>query len=124
MWLNSAVTLPPNSQPAPRIDGTEEVLVRRIENSEVRARQIAGLKKVRTDRDQSRVTAALDALSEAASGSANLMPAAIEAARAPRRFPPRPPAQAYAGGSRQAPLGGACAWQSRVIVASTNCGAE
>ena len=69
-------------QPAPRIDGTEEVLVRRIENSEVRARQIAGLKKVRTDRDQSRVTAALDALSEAASGSANLMPAAIEAARA------------------------------------------
>ena len=69
-------------QPAPRTDGTEEVLVRRIDNSEVRARQIAGLKKVRADRDQSRVTAALDALSEAASGSANLMPAAIEAARA------------------------------------------
>ena len=69
-------------QPAPRTDGTEEVLVRRIDNSEVRARQIAGLKKVRADRDQSQVTAALDALSEAASGSANLMPAAIEAARA------------------------------------------
>ena len=69
-------------QPAPRTNGTEEVLVRRIDNSEVRARQIAGLKKVRADRDQSRVTAALDALSEAASGSANLMPAAIEAARA------------------------------------------
>ena len=69
-------------QPALRTDGTEEVLVRRIDNSEVRARQIAGLKKVRADRDQSRVTAALDALSEAASGSANLMPAAIEAARA------------------------------------------
>ena len=69
-------------QPAPRTDGTEEVLVRRIDNSEVRARQIAGLKKVRADRDQSRVTAALDALSEAASGSANLMPAAIKAARA------------------------------------------
>ena len=69
-------------QPAPRTDGTEEVLVRRIDNSEVRARQIAGLKKVRADRDQSLVTAALDALSEAASGSANLMPAAIEAARA------------------------------------------
>ena len=69
-------------QPAPRADDSEEVQVRRIDNSEVRARQIASLKTIRANRDQGRVTAALAALSEAAQGSANLMPAAIEAARA------------------------------------------
>ena len=69
-------------QPAPRADGSEEVQVRRIDNSEVRARQIASLETIRAARDQGRVTAALAALSEAAQGSANLMPAAIEAARA------------------------------------------
>jgi len=69
-------------QPAPRTDGAEEVQVRRIDNSEVRARQIASLETIRSTRDQGRVTAALTALSEAAQGSANLMPAAIEAARA------------------------------------------
>ena len=69
-------------QPPANADGSEEVQVRRIDNSEVRARQIASLESIRANRDQGRVTAALAALSEAAQGSANLMPAAIDAARA------------------------------------------
>ena len=69
-------------QPLANADGSEEVQVRRIDNSEVRARQIASLESIRANRDQGRVTAALAALSEAAQGSANLMPAAIDAARA------------------------------------------
>ena len=69
-------------QPPANADGSEEVQVRRIDNSEVRARQIASLESIRANRDQERVTAALAALSEAAQGSANLMPAAIDAARA------------------------------------------
>ncbi|MEC7237214.1 MAG: methylmalonyl-CoA mutase family protein, partial [Pseudomonadota bacterium] len=69
-------------QPPARADGSEEVQVRRIDNSEVRARQIASLESIRANRDQGRVTAALAALSEAAQGSTNLMPAAIDAARA------------------------------------------
>jgi methylmalonyl-CoA mutase len=58
------------------------VLVRRIDNSQVRAQQIASLRSIRGERDAARVAAALDALSAAAGGSANLMPIAIEAARA------------------------------------------
>ena len=69
-------------QPPANAGGSEEVQVRRIDNSEVRARQIASLGSIRANRDQGRVTAALAALSEAAQGSANLMPAAIDAARA------------------------------------------
>ena len=69
-------------QPPANADGSEELQVRRIDNSEVRARQIASLESIRANRDQGRVTAALAALSEAAQGSANLMPAAIDAARA------------------------------------------
>ena len=69
-------------QPPANAGGSEEVQVRRIDNSEVRARQIASLESIRANRDQGRVTAALAALSEAAQGSANLMPAAIDAARA------------------------------------------
>ena len=69
-------------QPPVRTDDSEEVQVRRIDNSEVRAQQIASLKTIRADRDAARVASALDALSEAAAGSANLMPLAIEAARA------------------------------------------
>ena len=69
-------------QPAPSADGEEEVQVRRIENSEVRAQQIASLKSIRESRDQSRVEAALNALARAAGGDDNLMPIAIEAARA------------------------------------------
>ena len=69
-------------QPPVSADGSEEVQVRRIDNSQVRAQQIASLKTIRGDRDAARVAAALDALSDAAAGTANLMPLAIEAARA------------------------------------------
>ena len=68
--------------PPARADGSEEVQVRRIDNSEVRAQQIASLEKIRADRDSARVTAALDSLASAAAGNENLMPFAIEAARA------------------------------------------
>ena len=60
---------------------TEQVEVRRIDNSEVRERQIARLKTLREMRNPAAVDAALAALSDAASGTKNLMPFAIEAAR-------------------------------------------
>ena len=69
-------------QPPVSADGSEEVQVRRIDNSQVRAQQIASIRTIRGDRDAARVAAALDALSDAAAGTANLMPLAIEAARA------------------------------------------
>ena len=69
-------------QPPALTDGSEEVQVRRIDNSQVRAQQIASLKAIRADRDAARVAAALDALSDAAAGRDNLMPLALEAARA------------------------------------------
>jgi methylmalonyl-CoA mutase len=59
----------------------EQVEVRRIDNSEVRSQQIARLKKIRANRDQKAVDAALDGLRRAAAGRENLMPFAIEAAR-------------------------------------------
>jgi methylmalonyl-CoA mutase len=69
-------------QPAATGSIAEEVQVRRIDNCDVRAQQIASLKKIRAERDPARVGAALDALGAAAAGSENLMPRAIEAARA------------------------------------------
>ena len=59
----------------------EQVEVRRIDNSEVRAQQIERLKQLRAMRDETAVKAALDALRGAAAGSDNLMPFAIAAAR-------------------------------------------
>ena len=55
--------------------------MRRIDNSEVRAQQVAQLDKLRNNRDQKSVTEALVALRQAAAGTDNLMPFAIEAAR-------------------------------------------
>ena len=72
-----------NSYRAPAGSGLEEeVQVRRIDNSDVRARQIAGIDRVKAARDTARATAALDALGKAARGTKNLVPLAIEAARA------------------------------------------
>ena len=68
-------------QPAESANGGEEVQVRRIDNSQVRAQQLARLEAVRAGRDEARLAAALAALSDAAQGSGNLMPLAIEAAR-------------------------------------------
>ena len=59
----------------------EQVEVRRIDNADVRKRQIARLKKLRETRNQEAVDAALAKLSDAASSKKNLMPFAIEAAR-------------------------------------------
>ena len=59
----------------------EQVEVRRIDNSEVRSQQIARLKTLRKTRNQAAVDAALKALRQAAAGTENLMPFAIEAAR-------------------------------------------
>ena len=60
---------------------SEQVEVRRIDNSEVRSQQIARLKTLRKTRNQAAVDAALQALQKAAAGTENLMPFAIEAAR-------------------------------------------
>ena len=59
----------------------EQIEVRRIDNSEVRARQIAQLDTLRNSRNEKMVTKALVALRQAAAGNDNLMPFAIEAAR-------------------------------------------
>jgi len=53
-----------------------------IDNVEVRASQIARLKKVRSERDASRCEATLSALREGAKGDANLLALAIDATRA------------------------------------------
>ncbi len=54
-----------------------------VENSEVREAQIQRLKKLRSERDDARVTSALSAMTEAAkSGQGNLLALAVEAARA------------------------------------------
>ena len=74
-------------------DGTDhEIEVLKVENSRVRAEQIAKLEQLRADRDQSAVEAALDELTRAAAadgrrqsgsdGDGNLLELAINAARA------------------------------------------
>jgi methylmalonyl-CoA mutase len=64
-------------------DGTDhEIEVLKVENSRVRAEQIAKLQQLRADRDQAAVDAALAELSDAAEGEGNLLELAINAARA------------------------------------------
>jgi methylmalonyl-CoA mutase len=64
-------------------DGTDhEVEVLKVENSRVRAEQIAKLEKLRAERDQDAVDAALAELTRAADGDGNLLELAINAARA------------------------------------------
>ena len=66
-----------------RLDEPESVDVLRIDNDEVRARQIARLERLRDERDGGRVEEALGALTNAAaSGDGNLLALAIDAARA------------------------------------------
>ncbi|MXV99077.1 MAG: methylmalonyl-CoA mutase [Acidimicrobiaceae bacterium] len=63
--------------------GSASVEVRRIDNAEVRRRQIARLEQLRAGRDTARLRAALDALTAAArTGSGNLLALSIDAARA------------------------------------------
>ncbi len=65
-----------------RRDDAASVDVLKVDNAAVRAEQRAKLERLRAERDQERTAAALAALSEAASGSANLLAASVEAARA------------------------------------------
>jgi methylmalonyl-CoA mutase len=64
-------------------DGTDhEIEVLKVENSRVRAEQIAKLEQLRAERNQEAVDAALSDLTEAAGGDGNLLELAINAARA------------------------------------------
>ena len=68
-----------------QIDDSEgaPVEVRRIDNAEVRRRQIARLERLRRERDEAPLRAALDALTAAArTGEGNLLALSIDAARA------------------------------------------
>ncbi|MGX9791444.1 methylmalonyl-CoA mutase [Mycobacterium sp. MMS18-G62] len=65
-----------------QVDEDQEIEVLKVENSRVRAEQIAKLKQLRADRDPAAVEAALAALSSAAEGEGNLLALAIDAARA------------------------------------------
>lgn len=65
-----------------QVDEDHEIEVLKVENSRVRAEQIAKLAQLRADRDQSAVDAALAELSRAADGEGNLLELAINAARA------------------------------------------
>jgi methylmalonyl-CoA mutase len=63
-------------------DDVEVVDVLDIDNTKVREQQIARLERVRAERDQAAVTDALRRLTEGATGGANLLELAVDAARA------------------------------------------
>ncbi len=65
-----------------RLTEAENVPVHKVDNKKVRAEQLEKLKKLRAERDQAATDAALEALTNAASGSGNLLAACVEAARA------------------------------------------
>jgi methylmalonyl-CoA mutase len=65
-----------------RVDEQDEVDILEIDNDQVRDAQLARLSKIREARDDATVSAALDALTQAAeSGSGNLLALAIDATR-------------------------------------------
>ncbi|WP_407518958.1 methylmalonyl-CoA mutase [Methylobacterium oryzisoli] len=63
-------------------DGDRPIDLLRVDNGNVRSLQIDKLKRLRAERDEGAVAAALDALTQAAGGSGNLLALAVEAARA------------------------------------------
>jgi len=65
-----------------RTETQPNVEIRDVDNTAVRAGQIQRLEQLRATRDQSRVDAALRALTEGARGNANLLALSIEASRA------------------------------------------
>ncbi len=65
-----------------QVDEDHEIEVLKVENSRVRAEQIAKLAQLRADRDPKAVDTALAELSRAAEGEGNLLELAINAARA------------------------------------------
>jgi len=65
-----------------RLKEEDAIEVRDIDNDAVREAQIVRLKTVKNTRDAAKCKAALDALTEGAKGSANLLTLAVDAARA------------------------------------------
>ncbi|MEK0082727.1 methylmalonyl-CoA mutase [Benzoatithermus flavus] len=66
-----------------KLEENEDIPVLKVDNSAVRARQIAKLAQLRSQRDQAAVRAALDALTRCAeTGEGNLLDLAVQAARA------------------------------------------
>ncbi|MBO0734315.1 MAG: methylmalonyl-CoA mutase [Methylocapsa sp.] len=65
-----------------RPQDAEELQILKVDTSAVRARQIAMLAKLRSERDRGETNRALDALTEGARGKANLLALAVDAARA------------------------------------------
>ncbi|MFG3320682.1 methylmalonyl-CoA mutase [Streptomyces sp. NPDC048171] len=65
-----------------RVDSDEQIEVLKVDNSSVRDRQIAKLRRLREERDEIACRDALDALTRAAGGEGNLLELAVRAARA------------------------------------------
>ena len=65
-----------------RPEHADELRTLKIDNTEVRARQIEKLRRLKAERDPAAVQAALDALTAGARGDANLLALAVDAARA------------------------------------------
>ena len=60
----------------------DDIPMLKVDNAEVRGRQIEKLQRLKAERDEAATQAALDALTEGARGSENLMELAVRAARA------------------------------------------
>ncbi|MCO8017330.1 methylmalonyl-CoA mutase [Brevundimonas diminuta] len=60
----------------------DDIPMLKVDNAEVRARQIEKLQRLRAERDEAATQAALDALTEGARGNENLMELSVRAARA------------------------------------------
>ena len=65
-----------------KVDHQAEIDILKVDNRKVREQQIAKLQRLRGERDERAVQAALDALTEGARGNANLLDLAVKAARA------------------------------------------
>ena len=64
-----------------RPESEEEIEILDVDNHKVRQSQIARLEKLRSDRDEAKCQAALDALRDGAKGDGNLLALAVDAAR-------------------------------------------
>jgi methylmalonyl-CoA mutase len=65
-----------------RVANEAEIDILRVDNAKVREQQLAKLARLKGERDAAEVSAALNALTEGAKGSANLLDLAVKAARA------------------------------------------
>jgi len=63
-------------------DTPDDIPMLKVDNAEVRARQIDKLKRLRAERDEAETQGALGALTRGAHGKANLLELAVQAARA------------------------------------------